>query len=234
MLSTVNIVETSRVPKTLVPGEQKVKINSITLGQGYEANSYNVHLNVEGPDMGPDFEGFFKDADAKSGPRYTGQIGRVRLYPFAYKDGVTKSGIAVDRDQSILKGLVGLANAIGKRDKVDAIKASTIEDFVAQASIVLSGPTFINMILGGKTYDKGGYTQYDLFIPIDKTGKVGFELSTIEKAASKLMKYDPAVHIVGSKVAAKVDSFEPTGLPDNSLDTTGADFNQGGDDDLPF
>lgn len=209
MLSTANIVETSRVPKTLVPGEQLVKINSITLGAGYEAGSYNVYLNVEGPNMGPDFEGFFKDAQAKSGPRYAGQIGRVRLYPFAYKDGVTKSGIQVDRDQSILKGLVGLASPLGKRDKIDAIKASTIEDFVAQASDVLAGPAPIRMVIGGKTYEKGGYTQYDLFIPIDKTGKVGFELKDTDPAKSKLMAYDAATHIVGGKAAAPVASFEP-------------------------
>lgn len=219
MLSTKDIQETSRVPKTLTPGEQKVKINSITLGQGYESGSYNVYLNVEGPDLGTDFEGFFKDSESKSGPRYAGQIGRVRLYPFAYKDGVTKGGTPVSRDQSILKGLVGLSTALGKRAEVDAIKANTIEDFVAQASVVLAGPTFLNMVLGGKTYEKGGYTQYDLFIPIDKTGKVGFELATVDKAKSKLMVYDASTHIIGGKAAAPVQSFEPV-----VNDTSGADF----------
>lgn len=230
MLSTKDIQETSRVPKTLIPGLQKVKINSITLGPGYDQGSYYVHLNVEGPDMGPDFEGFFKDAATKSGPRYAGQIGRVRLYPFAYKDGETKTGIPVSRDQSILRGLVGLSNALGKRELVDAIQANTIEDFVAQASRVLSGPTMINMVLGGKTYEKNGYTQYDLFIPIDKTGKVGYELPTVDPAKSKLMTYDPSVHIVGSKPATPVESFEPAGA------SSGSDFDLSDNvsDDLPF
>lgn len=215
MLSTKNITETSRFSKTLNPGKHTVKLNSISLSQGYEADSYNVHLHVEGPDLGSEFEGFFVNPEDKNGPRYKGQIGRIRLSPFAYKDGVTKTGRKVSRDQNILQGLKALSKALGKEAQLDAIEAETIEEFVDQASQVLSGPDYFNIVAGGKQYERNGYKQYDLFVPNSKDGKYGFEPLDVKE--SRLMTFDPAIHITGVSNAKPVDSFEPAPA-DNDFD----------------
>src|SRR5690606_1776958 len=121
--------ETKSVSKTLTPGLLTVKINSITLTPGYQANSYRVHLNIVGPDQGSDFEGFFIDPTNPSMGRHKGQVGRVKLSAYDYADGVTKTGIEVSRDQSILRDLVRLATALNKRAQLDEITANSIEEF---------------------------------------------------------------------------------------------------------
>lgn len=207
MLSTKNVPETTRFSKTLNPGEHTVKLNAITLQPGYEAGSYDVLIHVEGPDLGADFEGFMVDPQDPSKGNFKGQVGRVKLSPFAYKDGETRSGIKVSRDQSILRALISLARAVGKKDELDAIEADTIEDFVAQASTILAGPTEFNIVAGGRQYERNGYKQYNLFIPVPKDGKFGIEAVGVKD--SKLMKFDPAVHITGTANAKPVENFEP-------------------------
>jgi hypothetical protein len=216
-LSTKGMQE-GGVPKTLSPGKHKVTINSIKLGQGYGEGSYNVYLNVEGPDLGPDFEGFFIDANAKSGPRYAGQVGRVRLSPFPYKDGVTKTGIVINRDQSILKGLKSLSKAVGLSDELDAIEADTIEEFVEKANDIFVKAKPFNIICGGRAWDNKGYTQYDLFVPNSKDGKYGFESADVDPKDSKLMIFDPSTHIQQPKAAETVQNFEPQPQADPNYD----------------
>ena len=78
--------------KTLSPGEHTVKINSIGLESvSYKAGAYHLILNVEGPDMGSEFEGFLVDKDKPTGPRYKGQIGKVKFGFYPFSDGETKT-----------------------------------------------------------------------------------------------------------------------------------------------
>lgn len=212
MLSTQNITEaTGSLAKTLSPGKQQVKLNSITVSPlPYDQEAYNVYLNVEGPDLGADFEGFFIDKDNESKGRFKGQVSRVRLYPFPYKNGETKKGVPVDRDQSILRGLVHLATALDKRPQLDTIQANNILEFVDKASTVLSTGELLNVVLASKQYMKGEYVQNDLFIPMSKNGKVGYELASTPADKSKLMDFDEAVHIIKPKVSTPVESFGST------------------------
>ncbi len=206
MLSTKNVVESSSKSKTLTPGEHKVKINNITLqATPYDANSYNINLNVEGEDLGEAFEGFLSDPANPSSPRYKGQIGRVGLSQWAYKDGTTKTGVEISRDQSILRALNSLAIALGKKEQLDTIDVNTIEEFVEEADKVLSGDIFINLIVAGKEYtNKQGYPAYNLFIPPAKDGKYPYEAVGVKE--SKFMEFNPAVHIVGKPKT--VEGFE--------------------------
>jgi hypothetical protein len=210
MLSTKNIAE-GKTPKTFNPGNHKAKINSIVLSQGYNLGSYNVQLNVEGKDLGPDFEGFLTDAQDPTSPRYKGMIGRVRLSQYAYQDGVTPTGVKVNRDTNILSALKRLAIAQGKGKELDAINANTIEEFVEKANTVLcNNGIFLNFCFGGKEYESKGYKNYDLFIPNAKNGTYGFE--AVDAAPSRLTTFDPAVHIIAQKTKT-VDSFEPQSAP---------------------
>ena len=208
MLSTKSVVEVSSKSKTLTPGLHKVKINNITLQPTpYDQTQYNVNLNVEGEDLGENFEGFLSDPANPSSPRYKGQIGRVGLSQYAYKDAVLKTGTEISRDQSILRALNGLAKALNKKDQLDTIEANSIEEFVEEADKVLSGPTYINMVIAGKAYEnKQGYTAYNLFVAAAKDGKYGYEQDGVKD--SKLVEFNPNVHIVGLK-PKEVESFTP-------------------------
>lgn len=205
MLSTKNIpATTTSKAKNLSPGNQLCKVNSVALEQGYNLGSYKLILNLEGPDLGPDFEGFLVDVNNPNGPRYAGQVGKVRFYQYQYED---KPSLKISRDTSILTSLKHLAAALGKEEMLDSISAKTIEEFVASANNVLSGPTFINFCIGGKEYkDKNGYTKHDLFIPAYKNGEAG--LAGINSKI-KLATFNEATHIVKMKEAAPVEAFEP-------------------------
>lgn len=208
MLSTKNIVEKKSLSKNLYPGVQQCKINSIVLEQGYNLGSYKLVLNLESEDRGDDFEGFFLDGKSQTGPRYRGQVSKVRFHQYMYEDR-EYNGMKFNRDQDILKALKSLSVALNKTAMLDSIEASTIEEFVEKASVVLSGNTFLNFCIGGKEYlDKNGYTKHDLFIPAYKAGEVGFEALGV--ATSKLAKFNEDIHIIKMKKADTVQSFEPT------------------------
>jgi len=206
MLSTNNLPQ-ANVSKTLNPGNQVVKINSVELAKGYQEGSYQVNLNMEGEDLGDDFEGFFIDNVSKSGDRYKGQVGRVRMSQYAYNNATTNSGVKIDRDQSILRGLQNLAKVSGVLSQLDAIEADTIEEYIPLASEVLAGGEYFKACIGGKEYlNKGGYTQHDLFLPGSKGGQYAF--TAIDEDDSKLMQFDASKHIIKPTPAASVDGFE--------------------------
>lgn len=205
MLSTKNIPD-SKLAKTFGPGNQKAKINRIELQPGYNPGSYQVKLFLESEDLGPDFEGFFIDPVAQT-DRYVGQVGTVRMSAYAFEDGSTKTGVKVNRDQSILRGLMNLAKALGVSEELDTISADTIEEFVPLASEVLSkNGKFLNFCLAGKEYvDKGGYTKYDLFLPTSKGGQYAYE--AVDAVDSKLMKFDPSAHLIRKAPVKPVEEF---------------------------
>lgn len=209
MLSTNNLPSAGQA-KTFSPGNQKLKINSIELAKGFKEGSYHVHLNMEGVDLGEGFEGFYIDNVTKTGDRYKGQVGRVRMSQYAYEDGVTKTGTKINRDQSILRGLQNLAKVSGKELELAAVEADTIEEYVPLASAVLSGGPFINFCVGGKEFvNRGGYIQHDMFLPNSRGGQFAFTADTEDPA--KLLTFNAATHIIkAAGTAAPVDGFEAT------------------------
>ena len=106
MITTKNITSGGGTPKVIQPGNVTCKINSITLDKvPYKEGAYNLNIHLETEDMGSDFEGFLVDKDNPDGPRYKGQIGKVRFSEWPYSDGETKSGIKVSRDIEIVKAI---------------------------------------------------------------------------------------------------------------------------------
>jgi hypothetical protein len=214
-LSTKNLPESKGLPKTLQPSNTMGRINNITLEDGFEEGQLNVVLHLESPDLGENFEGFLVDKDNPNGGRYRGQIGRVKIAPFAFSNAVV-NGRTIDRDLSILQALKSLASALGKTQELDLIEAATIEQYVKKAAKVLSGNTFLNWCLAGKEYlNKEGYTNYELFLPkavykVRKAGEVEgvpYENIDVEIDKSKLYKFDPVAHIRKKKAAAAVTGF---------------------------
>ena len=196
MISTKNIDtgSGSSIPKTLSPGVQVVKINSITLSEvPYKKGAFNLLLNVEGPDMGEEFEGFYIDNDDHSLGRYDGPVGTVKTTKWYYADGETRNGDPVNRDMEIMKFLKKLCIRAGEEAWFAAIdgKYNTIEEMVngINKSKVFKNKWF-KICTAGREYPKkdSKFVGVDLFLPYDKGGKVSFELANTEN--SKLLTYN--------------------------------------------
>ena len=228
MLNTKDMSAGSgRTKPVLDPGNHKVKINSITLDQTpYDADSYNIHLHVETEPVGGDFEGFFIDYNNQSLGRYEGQIGRVRISPFPFKDTTLPSGREISRDQEILKNMITLGETLEMRDGLDSIEAENIEDFMKECNNLFTenqkGSKFINMCIGGREWEnKEGYVNNDLYLP--RISKDGIAMEALDKENSRLLKFDRAVHV---KALVKKD-VNPNGadeLPFKADSGSGSDF----------
>ena len=224
MLNTKDMSAGSgRTKPVLEPGNHEVKINSITLDQTpYDADSYNIHLHVETQPVGGDFEGFFRDYNNQSLGRYDGQVGRVRISPFPFKDTTLPSGREISRDQEILKHMITLAETLDMREGLDAIEATTIEEFMKDCNDLFTGEkgsAFINMCIGGREWEnKEGYINNDLFLP--RISKDGIAMEAIDKENSRLLKFDRAVHV---KALVKKETSNEE-IPFKADSGSGSDF----------
>lgn len=211
MLSTKDMSAGSGKTRPVISvGNQKIKVNSITFDQTpYDNDAYNVVLHVESEPVSGGFEGFLVDSSDQNGPRYKGQVGRVRLSPYPYKDATLPSGREISRDTEVLKSMIFLSEVLGKRDDLDMIEADTIEDFMKSANSILSGDTYINACIGGREWEnKEGYINYDLFLP--RNSKDGVSLESLDAENSRLFEFSKKDHVRELKTKAETTtSFEP-------------------------
>ena len=228
-LSTKDIkVGGEGVVKTLEPGNHLCKINNVTLEEfKFKEGAYNIILNVEGEDLGADFEGFYLDKDKPELGRYSGKVGTVKLAEWAFADGETKSGIAVNRDQEMLKALKQFCMNTGCMawlDKQEG-KHDTIESFfkALDKDKPFKG-TFYNFCIAGKEYtNKGGYTGYELYLP--KYSKEGISLESTTASPSKLLKFKPEDHIKKKKVETVTEfGSSDTSSGSDIISSGGSDF----------
>ena len=220
MLSTKDMSAGSGGTKPVIgTGNHKVKINSITFDQTpYDADAYNITLHIESEPVTGEFNGFLKDMNNPNGPRYEGQVGRVRFSPYPYKDATLANGNEISRDTEVLKAMVFLAEVVDKRKELDAIEANTIEDFMVKAGQVCSNTGYLNACLGAREWEnKEGYVNNDLYLP--KNSKDGVCLESLDADNSRLYAFSKTDHVreVQRKTTTTTDSFEPA-------QTGGSDF----------
>lgn len=229
-LNTKDVKVGGGLPKTLQPGNQVAKINSVQLEEfKLKAGAYNFIMHMEGPDLGKEFDGFMINKDDASLGKHAGQVGRVKSGEWAFADGTTKTGIAVSRDQDIMKFMKSLCMVLGEKslkwfNDADG-KYPTIETLVEGFNKEKPfKDVFLNYCIAGKEYEgKNGYTQFDLYLPKFIKGASPFE--AIGVTPSKLIKYDEATHLK-KKEAKTVQSFA---APDEITDagqnaSVGSDF----------
>jgi hypothetical protein len=204
-LNTKDIKTGGGASKTLEPGNQTCKISGVELEEfKLKEGAYNLILHMEGPDLGPTFEGFFINKDDESLGRHKGAVGKVKAGEWAFADGTTKSGIEVSRDQDILKFLKSLCTALGgnapKWLTDQDGKHDTIESLVSAFNVDQPyKDKYLNYCLAGKEWkDKKGYTRYELFLPKFSKNGVPFEATTAKP--SKVLKYNDADHLKKAKV----------------------------------
>ena len=215
MFSTKGMTAASGKEKPVIgTGNHKVKINSISFDKTpYDAQAYNIMLHVESEPVTGDFQGFLKDMNNPNGPRYKGQVGRVRYSPYPYKDTVLPNGKEISRDTEVQKAMIFLAEALDKRTELDNIEANTIEDFMAKCNTLLSGPEYVNVCLGAREWENAeGYVNNDLYLP--KISKDGVSIEALNVENSKLLIFDSnnVNHLrkVEKKNSPTTDKFEPS------------------------
>jgi hypothetical protein len=78
------------------------------------------------------------------------------------------------------------------------------------------------MCINGKEYEKNGYINYDLFLP--KSSKEAYALESATATSSRLISYNPELHIKKVKVE-NVESFGDSNPFKTETDTsTGFEF----------
>tara|TARA_R110002167_G_scaffold113159_1_gene286006 strand:+ start:829 stop:1503 length:675 start_codon:yes stop_codon:yes gene_type:complete len=222
MLNTSGMSAGSGKEKPVIgPGNNVVKINSITFDvTPYAADAFNIMLHVESQPMDGEFQGFLVDANNPNGPRYQGQVGRIRFAPYPYKDAILPNGSEISRDTEVMKAMIFLSEQLGKRKELDAIQANTIEDFMSKCNAVLSGPTYLNMCFGTREWEnKEGYVNNDLYLP--KLSKAGVPIEALDVENSRLITYNTSdknhYRALVKKDVLPTSGFEPASA-------TGDDF----------
>ena len=223
-LSTTDLPEVGGgLPKTIVTGNNTVKINSVYLDDfKFIPGAKHLMLNIETKPI-EGFEGWLIDKDDESKGHYAGQIGRLKASQYAFADGQTKSGVPIFRDKSLMIFLKNLTNALGASDWFIAQndKHDTIEDFIeAFNNDAPFKDKFLDICIAGKEYEgKSGYTNHDLWIA--RGSKAGYAYT---EEGGNVMKYSEAEHLkkleVKPVVAFDADDFSvpPRASSDFSLD----------------
>ncbi len=168
----------SSISKTIKPGNQKLKINSLRLENfKWIENAFHIILDVETEPI-DGFEGFWVDRNDESKGKFKGQIGRVKASQYAFADGETKSGIKINRDRSVMIFLKNLCTALDILDWFadQDNKHETIQDFLkAFADNAPYQDKYIETCIAGKEYEnKSGYIAYDCWMAKAENKKYGF------------------------------------------------------------
>jgi len=198
-LSTKDLATGNGLPKTISPGNIKLKINSLELEDfSFIPGAMHLLLHTETEPI-EGFDGFMIDKDDASKGHYAGQIGKVKASQYAFADGETKSGIKIQRDKSLLIFLKTLSSNLGISEWFESQdgKHETIEDFVAAFNKTAPfKDIYLEYCIAGKEYvGKTGYTNYDMYLPKADKGKYAFG-----KDASKIITYVEALHVKKTEV----------------------------------
>ena len=211
----------SGIPKTISPGNHKLKLNSL-VGEDFKfiPGGISIILNLETEPL-EGFEGFMLDKENPVAGHYKGQIGRVKSGQYAFADGVTKSGVQISRDNSILVFIKSLCTTLDIVNWFDAQdnKHNTIEEFItAFDKTAPYQDKYLDFCIAGKEYEgKTGYTNYDLYLP--KSSRDGFAYAKL--GSGKQLLYSEALHLKKLE-AKKVEAF---GEDDFEVSTkVGSDF----------
>ncbi|TXG83242.1 MAG: hypothetical protein E6R13_04140 [Spirochaetes bacterium] len=218
MLSTKNVTANKLKP-VINPGNHVVKINDLTFeATPYDPQAYNVVLHVETQPIGGDFQGFLVDPNNQNGPRYQGQVGRVRMSPYPYKDATLPNGRTIERDQEIVKAMAFLADVLNKRDEVDMIEANTIAEFMNACKQIFSGSQYFNACIGGREWKNNeGYINVDLHLP--RMSRTGLPLEALDADNSRLLAFNYDEHVrkvADSGSTATAGNFEPSNANSSS------------------
>lgn len=213
-LSIKNIKTENKLSKTINPGNVKARIYDLTLTPGYNTDSYNLVLFIETEPI-DDFEGFYYDPKNPNMGRFEGQVGRIRYSQYAFESKTLPNGSVIDRDQSILKAIKVISDALNIFDTVSTVDAETIEEYIEEVKpLIVKADKYLFFCVAGKEYlNKEGYTAYDLFLPKYENKK-----SSIGNDMDAVIQYDEKKHIVNKVVKTQAQEVSEFDANDKSKD----------------
>ena len=230
----IGVQNESFVPKTIVPGQYKLKINSIDLehkkfegtnGRAGDEGDY-LFLNVETEPVGGSFEGFFIDSKDESKGRFQGQIGKVKYSRSLYKGDT--------RDDLLSAAIMTICRAAGLEKELKVLlggKEVTVEAVIKSINArELFKDKYLYMVVAGKEYyNKKNYINFELYLAYPKNNKLVIG-SLKEKA--ELLDFDETTMIV----RAKKDTISNFGIQsaDEALPLGVEPIGSAPVDDLPF
>lgn len=211
MFNSKDVKTTGGIAKVINPGTIKVHLLDLILEQPSFGNgAYQVHLQLESsPIMDEGFVGLAVDKNDPSKGNYAGQAARVKSQPYLFTD-FEYNGVTTPKEQQVFRYLIKLADNIGKRELLDKVNASSIEEYVEKAKVVLCDRNnWFYATIGGEEYDNVAsdgkvYTSYRLVIPKTKGRETAFTLNTEDP---NFVVFNPELHIRKKKVAEAVTSF---------------------------
>lgn len=148
MFSTSGQEVKGGTPKSLQPGVVFAHINSGNLRTSTKSDKKVLELYLEGPAL-DNFEGWPIDKNNPEGPKYKGQVGRISAT--IWTDQFNNPNIS---NNEIMYKLSFIAKELGLKDKLDAVQANSIEEWVEKA---------VNIVKGQKLYWflKGSEEEYN-------------------------------------------------------------------------
>lgn len=168
--------------KSLEAGVVKAHIHSGSVKTSSKGDKKVLELILEG-DAPAGFEGWPIDKDKPEGAKYQGPSARV--VATSWTDQFDKNDLTKN---DILNKLTIMANELNKRDDIDAIQASSIEEWASKAIAILKGQDLYFFLKGeeqeynGKTITKLSLPRYkfcstfeDRLDKFDKTNKYHYK-----------------------------------------------------------
>ena len=216
------------LPKTIQPGNTSAQILEVRLDQPQflvKEDGYFLILEMMTPKPAENFVGFLLDKDNPDGGHYEGPVGRVKASRWSFRDGKTKSGVEISRDNEIMKFVKNLCEALDIMawwDSVDE-KYNTIEDFINafNTDAPFKGKSMECCIAGRQYYNNDGYINHDLYLP--KFSKDGVPFEAPETAKSRLLVFNEEDHIEKAEPREVEEFSGDDSTDDTSLDLDGGD-----------
>jgi hypothetical protein len=148
----------SGVSKSFQAGIVLAHIYSANVRTSSKGDKKVLELTLEGTPL-TDFEGWAVNKDEPNGPKFLGQSARVTAT--SYTDQFNDPNPSKNE---IMSKLAQIAIELGLRQEIDAISASSIEDWVKQAASVLKGHD-LYFFLKGTEEEYNGKTIVKLSLP---------------------------------------------------------------------
>lgn len=203
------------VPAVIPAGLVKAKINSLELkdkpwkDKTTGGTITDVILHLETEPMAGTFKGLKKDYNNPNSDTYLGQVAKVRLSEWGFKD-TNMPDFQITREADILRALKSLFIETGTLEwfkaqdgKFDTKDVQRLIDLFNQEQPMRN--FYMYYCLATRQYiNKNGYKTDDLYLP--KWTKDGG--SPFSSKLENLIKFDIAKHVTPPKTA-EVKSFEP-------------------------
>ena len=185
---------TGGTSKSFQPGVVYAHIYSTNVRTSNKGDKKVLEVTLEGPDLA-DFEGWLVNRDEPNGPKFKGQTAKVTAT--SWTDQFNEPNPAKNE---IISKLTIIAIELGLRTEIDAISASSIEEWVAEASKVLKGHN-LYWFLKGEENEYNGKTNVKLSLP-------KYKFASVDETKLDVFDKNNQYHFKALKTKS-VDKFEP-------------------------